>query len=79
MEVNVGVACSKWIPCSATPLGPMATSAQRVAWLEQRVARPPDPLVRRRVVEVVARSPQMRASAGQSDAEGRRVLQPLVR
>jgi hypothetical protein len=43
------------------------------------VARPADPLVRRRVVVLVARSPQMRASAGRSVAEGRHVLQPLVR
>jgi hypothetical protein len=43
------------------------------------VARPADPLVRRRVVVVVARSPQMKASAGRSVAEGHHVLQPLVR
>jgi hypothetical protein len=70
MEVDVGVACSKWIPCSATPHGPTVTNAQRVVWLEQMVARPADPLVRRRVVEGVARSPQMRASAGRSDVGG---------
>jgi hypothetical protein len=48
-------------------------------WLEQMVARPADPLVRRRVVVVVARSPQMKASAGQSVVVGRHVLQSLVR
>jgi hypothetical protein len=79
VEANVGVACSKCIPCSAAPHGPAATSAQTVVWLEQMVARPADPLVRRRVVVVVARSPQMKASAGRSVAEGRHVLQPLVR
>jgi hypothetical protein len=43
------------------------------------VARPADPLIRRRVVVVVSRSTQMRASARRSVAEGRHVLQPLVR
>jgi hypothetical protein len=50
VEAEVGVACSKWIPCSAAPHGPATTSAQRVVWLEQMVARPTDPLVRRRVL-----------------------------
>jgi hypothetical protein len=44
VEANVGVACSKWIPCSAAPHGPAATSARRVVWLEQMVARPAYPL-----------------------------------
>jgi hypothetical protein len=43
------------------------------------VARPADPLVRRRVVVVVARSPHMRAIAVRSVAEGRHVFQPFVR
>jgi hypothetical protein len=62
VEADIGVACSKWIPCNAAPHGLAATSAQRVMWLEQMMARPADPLVRRRVVEVIARSPQMWAS-----------------
>jgi hypothetical protein len=62
VEADIGVACSKWISCNATPHGLAATSAQRVVWLEQMMARPADPLVRRRVVEVIARSPQMWAS-----------------
>ena len=79
VEADVCVTCSKWISCSATPHGLVATSAYRVVWLELMVARPTDPLVRRRVVVVVARSSHMRASAGLSVAEGRHVLQPLVR
>jgi hypothetical protein len=43
------------------------------------VARPANPLVRRRVVVIVARSPQMKASAEQSVAEECHVLQSLVR
>jgi hypothetical protein len=79
VEADVGVTCSNWISCSATPHGLAATSAYRVVWLELMVARPTAPLVRRRVVVVVVRSSHMRASAGLSVAEGRNVLQPLVR
>jgi hypothetical protein len=68
VEADIGVACIKWIPCSVAPHGPAATSAQKVVWLEQMVERPGDPLVQRRLVERVALSPHMRASAGQSDA-----------